>query len=546
MHSEQTWLLRRLRREARELCSDHRYVDFGILLYTVEQDPGGIEIRPDGPNVVRTRDPERFGAVIDTRTFEWTDESPNPVVWMVSEEQRRLILHGDELPLQILCEGAEGAGKTTGVLARWNILRAIERAGQNLEFGCVAPTQPRLERVRQALAEAMPPEWYSYRQRDWLFRFTLGHQLRLVSAHRQSEAQGSPVQGYDWAGGSGDEAQDQLHIVEDLRARGRRAPGGRFPMMLTATSKGTPQYRSFRDRWARTKRCGIERLSGFGNPYVAPEYWEARKHELTDREYRRRVLAQDIGPERATYTSWDRSLNLQPIPQLGAEDVTAQVLSPWGARLSLLVGHDPGKLFDVSLLLKAYRLAGRPRHYWWVVDEVTTELTTTEQHAVALMACLREKWGHNQTDWRGQPSDTSGRALVRADPYSNSGHDEKSPDKSVYTVLRQAGLLVLPAATTASVERVKVAAVPKEGGIDMVNTLFCNAAGERRLLVACDDRRQPAAPRLVESVEMSERDSDGRADTQRKNVKDLSHWPAALRYALWTLEKPRMREEAAR
>lgn len=494
---------------------------------------------------MRVREPERFGAVIDTRTYEWVEESPNPVVWLVSEEQRRLILHGDDLPLQIICEGAEGAGKTTGVLARWNILRAIERAGQHLEFGCVAPTQARLERVRQALAEAMPPEWYSYRQRDWLFRFALGHQLRLVSAHRASEAEGSPVQGYDWGGGSGDEVQDQLHIVEDVRARGRRAPGGLFPMMLTATVKGTPQYRSFRARWAKTRRCGVQRLSGFENPYVAPEYWEARKHELTDREYRRRVLAQDVGPERALYPTWDRSQSLRPVPQLGVEDVTAQVLAGLGPRLSLLAGHDPGKLFDVTLLLKAYRVAGERRHAWWVVDEITTELTTTEQHTLALMPRVRDTWGCNQLDWRKQPSETSGRVLVHADPYSDSGNDEKHPDKSVYTVLRRAGLIVLPAATVASVEKVKVGRVPKEGGIEMVNTLICNAAGERWLYVACDDRGTPAAPRLVEALEMSERDTDGKAETQKKDVRDLSHWPAALRYALWKIEKPRLAAEAA-
>jgi hypothetical protein len=544
VHSEQTWLLRRLRREAQELCSDRRVVDFGVLLYTVQQDDSGVEIRPDGPRVVRTREPERFGGVLDTRTYEWIDESPNPVVWMVSEEQRRLILHGDDLPLQVVCEGAEGAGKTTGVLARWNILRAIERIGQQLEFGCVAPTQARLERVRQALAEAMPPEWYVYRQRDWLFRFALGHQLRLVSAHRQSDAEGSPVQGYDWAGGSGDEAQDQLHIIEDVRARGRRAPRGRYPMMLTATVKGTPQYRSFRDKWRLTKNCGIERLSGFSNPYVEPDYWEARKRELTEREYKRRVLAQDVGPERMLYPSWSREHNLRPIPQIGAEPIARETLAQWGPNLALLGGHDPGKLFDVTLLLKPYRLAGMVERCWWVVDEVTTEQTTAEQHVQNVLERLRTRWNCNMLDRRGEPSPESPQAFFRADPYSDSGNDEQRPDRSVYTTWRRSGLRILPASLVASTSEVKPARVPKEAGIEMICTLLCNAKYERRLFVACDERRQPVAPRLVESLEMSERDSDGKAETQKKNVNDLSHWPAALRYALWELEKPRAYRQA--
>src|SRR5690606_25125431 len=81
--------------------------------------------------------------------------------------------------------------------------------------------------------------------------------------------------------------------------------------------------------------------------------------------------------------------------------------------------------------------------------------------------------------------------------------------------------------------------VPKEARIEMVCRLLCNAAGERRLFVACDERRQPAAPRLVAALELSERDEAGKAETQRKNKQDLSHWPAALGYALWPYERLR-------
>lgn len=534
-------------REARAVCSDERFVDFGVELYTVEQDESGVPIRPDGPKVVCIREPEIHGGIFDTRLGQWHDETQNPVVWMASEPQRDMLVDRSERPLQELVEGAEGAGKTA-ILARWLIWQAIEMLGRGLEYGCTAPTQARLERVRQTLNEAMPEEWYTYRQRDWLYSFANGaHRLRLVSAHRQSEAEGSPVQGYDWAGGAMDELQDQLDTIDDVRARGRRAPGGRFPMLNTATNKATPAYRVFRDKWLKTAHCGITKMSGFTNAYVDQEFWANRRKELSPREFARRVLAQDVGPERATYHAWDHELNCRPIPQIGAEDVTSEILSPWGPRYVLLGGHDPGSLFDVSLLLKAYRIIGKQRVRWWVVDEVTTEETTTEAHVSVFKDRIVTHWRCNQNDWRQKPSETSGRVLVRADPYSDSGNDAQHPDKSVYTIFKNAGIRILPAAMIASVSKVKVGRVPKDAGIEMVNSLFCNAEQERRLFVNVDERGNPVAPRLVAAIETSERDSDGKAETNRKDKKDPSHWPSALRYALWMLERPRhyVEQEAA-
>ena len=59
-------------------------------------------------------------------------------------------------------------------------------------------------------------------------------------------------------------------------------------------------------------------------------------------------------------------------------------------------------------------------------------------------------------------------------------------------------------------------------------------------LVGCDDRKAPAAPKLVHAIETAERDAANRAEAERKDDRDVSHWPAALRYALWSVEKPRM------
>lgn len=534
-------------REGRAICSETRLVDYGIELYTVRQDDSGIPIRLNGPRVVSVRPPDRFGGMFDTQIHQWVGESENPVVWFCSEAQRPLLV-GDGTPLQLLVEGGEGAGKTA-ILARWLALQAVLRMGEGLEYGCTAPTRARLQRVHQALKECMPEEWYSYRERDNLYTLGNGaHAIRLVSSHQQSEAAGSPVQGYDWGGGAMDELQDQIERVEDVRSRGRRAEGGRFPMLTTATFKSTPAYRTFRDKWKSGKNSGIRTLTGYSNAYVEREFWDNRRGDLTDREFRRRVLSEDVGPERQTYYSWSREHNLRPIPRIGAEPITEQVLSRWGSGFALLGGHDPGQIYRVSLLAKIYRIVGITRPCYWIVDEVTTQETTTEGHVKVVLERLRKKWHTQQVDWKGRPAMDQRRVLFRADPWTDVGNDAKRPDKVVYTHFKKAGLRILPARLKSTIHKVSPMQIPKDSGIEMVNTLLCNADFERRLFVDCDENREPCAPKLVEAFEMSQRDTDGKAETQKKDADDLSHWPATLRYMLWELEKPREfenEEEAA-
>lgn len=539
-----TWRLRTAIREAESLTSRDRYVDYGVRIYTVHQDDvAGAEVLAGRPRVRASR-VETFGGVFDCRAGRWHDESANPVVWYLSEEQRRLVLHADDAPDKILCRAAEGAGKTRGVLAPWMVLQAIRFAGQNVEIGGTAPTEKRLETLRLALAERMPPDWFVWRQRDWLFRLHLGVSFRLVSAHRGSEAEGSPVQGYDWVAAGADEGQDQLQIMDDIEARGRRAPGGRYRRMIAVSAKYSPAYREFEDKWAKTPLCKVERIDAFQNPFTSQQHWRNLRHTLSEREYARRVEARLLAPERATYPAWSHAENIRPVPRIGAEDVTAEILAPWGANRRVLVGHDPGTLFDVSLVLKAYRLHGQRRHFWWVVDEITTEQTTTDQHVAVLLDRLQRRWHCNQVDWRGNASEHGARALVRADPHSNSSSDASQPHRSVYTTFRAAGLQILPGATKSVGGESKTDRVPKDAGIEMVNGLFLNKAKERRLFVAANDDGSYAAPKLVSAIEGSERDLYGDAETQAKNKADLSHWPASLRYALWALERPRMESAA--
>jgi hypothetical protein len=123
---------------------------------------------------------------------------------------------------------------------------------------------------------------------------------------------------------------------------------------------------------------------------------------------------------------------------------------------------------------------------------------------------------------------------VRIDPYGNT---DARPHRGVNATFLSHHLDARPAAYAPGSD--KPGTIRKEWRIEMVVNLLKAASGKRRLFVDCDDRRQPVAPRLVEAFENSARNGDGEAETDRKDERDLSHWPAALGYALWSLERPK-------
>lgn len=558
MSSERTKRRNSLWRKARELArgDDDRFLDIGIALRVVRQDvERGVEAIAGAPPLVAVgRDPVRLGGRFDTSLGAFIGPPESHLVWYIGERQSEILLRRDPAKSRTLLYSAEGGGKTV-LMAQWLVIQVLllAQAGEPGFVGATAPTQKRLKSLRDAVMDIIPCDfakqrragsWATWFQDDQELRFATGHVLQFRATKKQSGATGSPIQGYTWKASGDDELQDSVEngADPDIEARLR---GARISYrMCTATAKDSPNWRTFRDAKLSTPDWSLERLRYDETPFVWADHWERMQRNVSLREWQRRGLAMDVGPERMVYHTWDRAKNLIPIPQIGAEDVTAEILRPWGPNHTVLVGHDPGKLFDVSILLKAYRLRGQQRHSWWVVGEVTTEQSTTQTHVAELLKTLRADHQCQQKDWRGNA--TGPTALVRVDPYSPNGDDELHPDKTVYTIFRAAGLRALPGAMTPSVNEVKVAKVPKEAGIQMIVGLLCDLHDKRYLFVNCDDRRTPVAPRLVEAFELSERDEGGKAETQRKNKKDLSHWLAGLRYGLWTLEKPRITSEAKR
>ncbi len=526
-----------------------RYVDMGVTLTVVEMDRERANAMeraggwlPDVPPV-KIVDTLNLGGMLDTWKGEIVGPSVNPRQWRCSPQQAPLILHDDDAPLWSLVQGSEGAGKsTTG--AMWLYMRVLEHVGHNREIGVTAPVRARLGHVIKAIGKLWDPKWYRWKERDQSYRFRAGPLVQLVSAHQQSEDAGSPIQGANWVACLSDELQDHHDRNDDIVARGRDAPGGRYKRLCTSTFKDSTEWRNFRDVAAKSPRWRFAKLLGLESPFQWPGWWETIKTGgITDREWQRRVLAMDVGPEAQLYHCWARRGpdggfgNLRPVP-LGADDVTAAQLAPYLPRAGLLIGHDPGKSKHVSVFLKAYRFAGERIIRWFVVDEVTTPSATIETHVAQVMERVRKRWRCNlKSSIDGSLDPSSSVAFVRIDPHTRSGTDH--PGRDLYAVWRNAGLTARAAAYAPNSST--PATIKKESRFDMVNTLLCDVNGERRLLIACDDTGAPAAPNLVSSFESLERNAAGEGEADAKDEHDKSHWSAALGYALWQIEHPRAR-----
>lgn len=544
MQTALAWRKKKIERALMELADDSIHmVDFGVTLRVVracgpgdkpDLESGGIDLK-----VVREH---HFGGMVDTRDRvpRFVGPSRNPVVWLCSEAQEPLILHDDDAALRMLAFGAMGSGKTEA-LAKWIGLRVLEMIGTGgdggrkpVEIGATAPTNERTMAIRNAIINDFPKPWYKWREKDKVFVLRCKVRIKLMSTFKASQKQGSRIQGQSWPASASDEIQDSLDSDPDIEARGRSARNGRYKRFCSATAKNTPEWREWLDLVKASPVWGIKHVSGPMNPFVSPKYWEDLKSTMSKRDYDRRVLALDVGPERMTYFAFDRAHSMAQIPG-GMIDCTRDILGHYRTTAAVLVGYDPGSLFDVSIVLKAYRKNNSKDYQWWVVDEITTEQNTTEYHVGELIKRLNAEHGCYRRDVRGHVMADSPDALVRADPYGDSG---AKPDKGVYTVFRQAGVDIRPAAYKAG--STTPGRISRDSRIELINSLFLNAAGVRKLMIACDSQRAPCAPQLVKALEMSERDSDGKAETQRKDKQDMSHWPSALGYALYAIEKPRL------
>lgn len=550
--------------------STAEYVDMGIELRVVERDPDGVPMVPGNAERLRVIGTHRFGGIVKVynddqrnRTARIVAPSKNPVIWFASSAQADLILHDGPAPWTLI-QGSEGSGKTT-VLSMFVAVEALRHIGYEREIGVTAPTFNRLAHVKREIKRWWRPSWYRFSERSQKYTFVVGPSVQLVSAVQRSEEAGSPIQGANWVAHAGDELQDHHEREADIEARGRSAPHGWYPRLNTSTFKDSPAWRDFRNACVansnevdESKRAwSVVKLLGRESPFIPTAHWDRLLNSgtMTWREYQRRVLALEVGPESQLYHCWSRATNdnqpqnLRPLP-LGAVDCTAEVLAHSGPNIQLLIGHDPGQRQHVSIFLKAYRFLddvrrGDSRPRWFVVDGVTSPMSTVHAHVQEVLKRVRDRWNCNGLDRKGNPDIGGRQALVRIDPHTRSG--DEHPGRDVYTIWRQAGLLTKAAAYKPN--STDPVTIKRESRIDMVNTLLCatDARGEvRRLFVLCDDRNAyekgvgRAVEALVEAFETMERNDSGDAEHEKKDKNDRSHYPCCVGYALWQVEAPRL------
>ena len=529
MLAEDTLALRKIARNVNDrVYGFDRFVDVGVELRVVRVDPRG-EVELESGRRVTVLRMHRWGGLLDTKLDrpDLVGPSRKPQQWMCSEAQEPIILHDDDRALGSLVIGSEGSGKTTA-LSMWHHRRwIVEHLGEFREGGQTAPILSRLGLVKDEFVKLWRSNWMRYVQRDDFTGLELcdGCRIRFQHTHRQSAAQGSPIQGFNWSWAGRDEMQDQIDVHPDIESRGRAAKGGRYKQLGTATAKDDPDWRTLRDELAAGGQWSISRMLVAESPFVAANFLEIkRKSGITDREYRRRYLAEDVPPESRIYSAWTREHNLRPVPLIGARHVTSIVLraKTGNPGHSLLIGHDPGAAKAASIFLDAYDVP-REGICWWVRGELFTLHKTSEEHAIAALAMARA-FGCN--------SGGAEIAHVRALPI---GQAVDKADQDVYRIWARVGLDIK--AAQHKVDGTGTGHIPRESRIEMVQRLLCDAAGKRRLFIDCDDLRRPKAPRLVEAFETMERDDRGQIGKDKRLEYDKSDPADALGYALWPFEK---------
>lgn len=501
-------------------ASFDRYVDMGVTLHVVVQDDNGQELVSGAPKVRIVRTINR-GGIIDTKAAKPSIVGPTrePVTWYVSEDQAEVLLHNDAERLSQIVYGSEGAGKTA-VLARWHIFRLLSVIGEGKEGGQTAPTEARMAMIRDELFRICPESWFGYSASKDLMTFCDGSKLRFVSTYQKSKEGGAPIQGFNWSWCGQDEGQDQLNARSDIESRGRSAYKGNYYQLMTATAKDDSAWRNTRDALQASGLWMRRTMLGTRSPFVHAKFWDEKKRTMDPREYRRRILAEDIGIELAAYFGWDRSRNVAANTRL--PDVTTAALEHYESRhngtLTLLVGHDPGIIYNTSVVLRMLVLNRRPA--WFVVGEFQTKQTDNHQHAQGLLKYLQQNFKCETGD--------GAKAAIFCDPHGKG--DAMTDYQTVYSAFHKNGLDMF----SPSVERIS-----RKKRVGMVNRMLGDAADSSGLYIAATTDGV-AAPLLVDAFETLEKlESGGNPEgvTAKKNEKDKTHAPAALGYALWPFER---------
>ena len=426
------------------------------------------------------------------------------------EGQLPLLLHNDSKILRLLALGTPGVGKTFGATRAAAKLCAMR---PNSIGGMVGPTNDRRLILWRDFLELVEPLGWVKEVRQTRKEIVLvnGTVVQVLAASKPSHAKGNPLQGRSWDWCVADESQnieDEAHA--EIATRGRRA-GTDYKIFETCTNQMIPEFRLRLERLKEDPQVQIVKMRGRDNPWITPEWWERLKGDLSDREYRQLIEVEDLQPESLVYSAFSYKENVQPLP-VNALDITAHLTQKHFNKVaSYIVGQDFGVLVNASIILKAFQgKDGTP--VWWVIDELTTYGQNAEVHGTLLKELLP-----NQDD-----------VLVIADPHINT----KEVDKSDYHLFRKTGWTLHPATHYAG-------HIPVKHRISMMNTLFRDAHGVRRLFLDCDATRRPRAKKFAEALMTLQYDHSGRPQPPRKDRKDMTHWPDGAGYGVFPFERLR-------
>lgn len=561
MQSELAWRKRSAINRIRTLLRTEggRYVDCSIELIPVEKDEeGGVQVIPGLPGVWRCGESHYFGGVYDTVRHEWDhSRKGDPIVWYCSKEQLEVILHDrGEIPEPyLLTYGAEGSGKTQ-VLAMWMLIRIILAVGLSsrpLYAGLVAPTNDRLKIARRILMEKVPIDtptdrrddsWGTYFASESEIRFHFGITVECRAAVQHSAASGSPLQGRTWFIAAVDEDQDVVELGRDPDIESRLRGIKDTERASTATAKDSSTWKRVRDERLASGDWTIRRLPYWTNAFEWAARWAKMARNMSKRDAKRRMMAEDVAPELAVYYNWDRARNICPLPDFGT-DVTEAIVHGHGytpysrsdAIACLVVAHDPGLIFQTSIYIRAIWVKKMVR--WYVVGEFITgpgrmesegKSLTARQHAKALVLDLRSRFELNYAAEKDDPIAGQRRALVLCDPHERG---EKRPDEDTYHSFQAEGLDIFKADEGTIKRRTRQ---------DMVNALMEDSTGETRLYCATDEEGRELAPTVVMAFETLEKDAAGESERDKKGVHDITHPAVCVGYGCWPFEREAVTE----
>lgn len=465
--------------------------------------------------------PRLYGGCYDRLTRRYLPgmlPGPGEAVHEVSCHKGQLsILLFEERAMRVLALGGPGSGKTRVLVMKLG-LKGLDRPNSTWLF--VGATADRKQILWDDFQDVWKPTgWVDEinETKGWIV-LANGARFLFKAAKEPSKAMGTPLQGISADGAGIDETQNVHDRAQrDVDERGRRA-GTRYTVFETATIvDGLGHFARRRKEYESNPHKRIIRLNPLDNPFVEPGYWERFRESYNERDWRQRIMSEDMPPEKLVAHAFSYEHNIRPRPRPGNDefvDVTAELNRRYGTTKSdgsparFRAGQDFGVLTNATIMLQAWRHKVTGKVSWWAIDEISSRSHTSSE-------------AHGRKLAKGYSVD---EVVVIADPHFNT----TDTDKSDYEQFRRLGF---------NIHRASAKNIMVKHRWSMMNTLLCDSLGNRRFFIDCDEHRKPKCPQLVESFLTMETDEHGNLENVRKDYSDPTHWPAAAQFGMYPDEK---------